>query len=95
MEEILVGKHSRLDTGVIQKFKVENIINFQTDIEGITMVLPKACLEKLSTAVGTRFFLQNGLELKGVSEFEIKPTNSDSVLQISITFPLMKVAYAE
>lgn len=79
----------------------KHVINYSTTeqlsnlVEGVTMVLPKKSEGKLACAVGTKFYLNDGTEIKDVHSFEVKPTGCDNILTITLTLPLALVAYGE
>ena len=45
----------------------------------------------LATVGGTKFFLADGTELKGVISFEIPTSNIDSIRTVTVTLPLLDV----
>jgi hypothetical protein len=84
-----------VSTGTVHKYKIPESKSNNKFNQGITVVFPAHSLGKLSTAVGTRFFLEDGTELAGVTNISMKETGTDDILSINLTFPITKVVYAD
>lgn len=64
--------------------------------EGIVVVFPKDNKGGLAiTGAGTKFYTQDGHEIKGVVAFGIPKTGRDDILGVQITVALSEIKYAE
>ncbi len=63
-----------------------------TKIGGVVVEFPQYAGEEM-TAAGTRFFLEDGTEVKGVTTFSMPEHDVNGIISITLTLPLLDVRY--